>query len=314
MDEFIIKGSAFDKSSWQFSRHLAPVPAYQTMTVDFGTDEALGFLRSGWDSSRESSKDGLTFQWGVGDSASIFLSFPKDEYTWLTANVKTFLKSQKIAVKVDGKEIASWEISPSWRWEKHSVTIGPDKDRPDVSVIEFMFSQYRNPEDKGLRPLAVLFESITLTKLKSYEWGTPIYFGKSGQEASYEVDGWSQPSKHSTWIDGVNATLKIPVSVPESASIKLKAEFFPFIVPGKVETQTVIILINGKKAGKWIIKEKGLQERTLDIPRRFIGDTGLLKITFNTPDAISPAEIGYNKDKRVLGIAFRSLQLDKSAH
>ena len=314
MDEFIIKGSPFDKSSWQFSRHLAPVPAYQTMTVDFGTHEALGFLRSGWDRNQGSSKDGLTFQWAVGNSASIFLSFPKDEDTWLTANVKTFLKSQKIAVKVDGKKIATWEISPSWHWEKHSITIGADKDRPDVSVIEFMFSQYRNPEGKDLRPLAVLFESITLTKIKSYEWGTPIYFGKSGHGASYLIEGWSQPSKYSTWIDGVSASLKIPISVPDSASIKLKAELFPFIVSGKVEKQTVIILINGKKAGKWIIKAKGLQERTLDIPRNFIGDTGLLKITFNTPDSVSPLEIGYNKDKRVLGVAFYALELDKSAH
>lgn len=164
MDEFVIKGSAFDKASWRFSGHLSPVSSYQIKKVDFGTKEARRFLRSGWSQNEGSSKEGLSYQWAMGISASIFLSVPRDEAIRLTANAKTFLKTQQIAVRLDGVEIGTWDVSPSWRWERHSVFIDPDENRPNVSVVEFVFSQYWKSGGKDPRPLAVLFESITLNK------------------------------------------------------------------------------------------------------------------------------------------------------
>ena len=103
----------------------------------------------------------------MGNSASILLSLPEDEAIRLTGGVKNFLKSQTITIAVDGKDIGFWELSGRWERQSHSIVIRPEKDRPDVSVVEFMFSEHRNPEGKDLRPLAVLFESITLNKLES---------------------------------------------------------------------------------------------------------------------------------------------------
>jgi len=165
MDEFVIKGRALDKSSWQFSRHLAPLPTHQAITVDFGTDEALGYLRSGWSVNHKSVKEGLTNQWALGSSASIFLSLPKNDRMSLTANVKTFLKSQQITIKVNGKKVGTWGISPDWKWERHGIFIEPDENRPNVSVVEFIFSQFSKLKGKDPRPLAVLFESINLKVL-----------------------------------------------------------------------------------------------------------------------------------------------------
>jgi len=167
MDEFIIKGSVFDKASWQFSGHLSPLSTHQTAKIDFGTKEAAIFLRSGWDTNEGSSDDGLTFQWATGRSASIFLSLPKDQVIRLTVNVKTFIKSQQITVIVDGKEIGNWDISPSWNWEKHMAVIGCDESRTNLSVVEFVFSQQRQPEGKDPRPLTVLFESLIVTEVQS---------------------------------------------------------------------------------------------------------------------------------------------------
>ncbi len=164
MDEFIIEGSPFDKASWRFLGHLFQLSSYQIRKVDFGNREARPLLRFGW-SNEGSSKKGLTYQWAMGHSASIFLSLPQNEKIRLTANVKTFLESQQIAVRLDGREIGMWEISPFWNWEKHSVLIDPDENRPNVSVLEFIFSQYLKTE--GKRPLAVLFESVTLHRLES---------------------------------------------------------------------------------------------------------------------------------------------------
>ena len=96
--------------------------------------------------------------------AYVVKGLPKSEKVLLTANMKTlrFSNAQNITIKVDGSEIGDWTLSPSWKWEKHGIVIKPDEDRPDVSVVEFIFSQHRVPDEKDKRPLAVLFESITL--------------------------------------------------------------------------------------------------------------------------------------------------------
>jgi hypothetical protein len=168
-NEYIIEGSVFDTTSWRLglTYHL-PESSFQAKKIDFGTKEASGFLRLGWGGNESNAKEGTTYNWALGNSASIFLSLPKNEAVRLTVNVKTlkFNKSQHVTVKVDNKEIGTWELSPIRAWEKHSIVIEPDENRPDVSVVEFTFSQYRKPQEEGdHRPLAVLFESLTLSEV-----------------------------------------------------------------------------------------------------------------------------------------------------
>ena len=174
MDEYIIKGSVFDKDSWR-SRVTSDShgeSSYLTNSIDFGTRQASRFLRSGWSHKETEPEEGPTYSWALGDSASIFLSLPKGRVNF-SAKVKTpkFHKPQQITIRVDGNVIGSWELSTSsrrwerpWKWENRNIVIGADKDRPKVSVVEFLFSQHRKPDDKDNRPLAVLFGSVTLSK------------------------------------------------------------------------------------------------------------------------------------------------------
>ena len=168
LDEFIINGSVFDRASWHLGlTYFSPELLLQTLKLDFGTESAVRFLRSGWGSNEMNPKEGSTYTWAIGSSASIFLSLPQNEAILLTANVKTirFEKPQIVTVKVDGRKIGSWEVSPTWNWEKHSIVIPPNAHRAGVSNVEFNFSQHRVPNGEGdPRPLAVLFESITLSK------------------------------------------------------------------------------------------------------------------------------------------------------
>ena len=166
MDEYIIKGSVFDRASWRLGlTYLSPANSYQTQKIDFGTNEATRFKRFGWGGNEGGSKKGYTFNWALGSSASIFLSLPKNEPVLLTANIKSypFSKPQHIAIKVDGKEIGSWELSAPWRLSKHSLVIEPKEHRPNVSAIEFIFSRHRIAKGEG-GPVAVQFESITLSE------------------------------------------------------------------------------------------------------------------------------------------------------
>jgi len=166
LTEFIIKGSVFDKTSWRLgpTYHSPKRISYKTEKIDFGTDKALQFFRFGW-SDNEISTEGETFNWAVGNSASLFLSLPKDKAVVLTANIQSlsFDKPQVIIIKVDSRKIGTWELTPAWKLEKHSIVIEPDKDRPDMSIVEFNFSQYRQPTGDP-RTLAVAFESITLSE------------------------------------------------------------------------------------------------------------------------------------------------------
>jgi hypothetical protein len=173
LDVFFIEGSVYDRASWRLdSSYYSPEKKlYKTQKIDFGTNEASGFLRFGWGNDERNSKTGLTYNWAMGKSASIFLSLPKKETMRLTANVKNFLNSQTITIKLDGKEIGVWDLSNRWEWQLHSIVIRPEKDRPDVSVVEFIFSQQKKPDGKDKRPLAVLFESITLSEGKDKDKG-----------------------------------------------------------------------------------------------------------------------------------------------
>lgn len=171
LDEYIITGSVFDRSSWHLgaSYNTPENNLYNTGKIDFGSPGAGRFLLTGWGGDERDSKVGLTFNWALRTPSSIVVSLPKNESVCLTANVRNFLKSQTVSIIVDRKEIGTWELSPFWKWEKKNITIPSDDKRPDVSVVEFVFSQHRKakPNEEDKRPLAVLFESIRLSKTKS---------------------------------------------------------------------------------------------------------------------------------------------------
>ena len=178
IDQYVIKGDLFDKISWHYAgpagsgntalneKPLSSRDIKDRPTMDFGTAAAHQFLRTGWSSSGERSKEGITYQWALGSSASLYIALPKNKSTCMTANVNSliFPKPQVVTIRIDGKVIGSWTLSNRWEWQKHDIIIEPDKKRPDVSIMEFLFSEHQIKKDS--RPLAVLFESITLTDVK----------------------------------------------------------------------------------------------------------------------------------------------------
>jgi hypothetical protein len=111
----------------------------------------------------DQKNEGMTLTWAVGDSASIRLSLPKTQVR-LTANVKSIfgVGKQSVTVKVDGKEVGGWKNTKWSEWERKSVMINPDPNRPSVSNVEFIFSQYLKPTVEEYRRLALEFESIVL--------------------------------------------------------------------------------------------------------------------------------------------------------
>lgn len=165
IDEYLIRGDVSDRNSWRFtSMHLPPGMSKIKDRIVFGTSEVVRFLRGGW-SYNEMAPDnnGLTYNWAVGKSASLYLSLPKTQVK-LTANVKSLFRSgeQLVTVMVDKKQMGSWKNSAHGTWEKHSILIEADNNRPSSSIVEFTFSKYYEPRGEEYRQLALLFESIIL--------------------------------------------------------------------------------------------------------------------------------------------------------
>ena len=77
----------------------------------------------------------------------------------------------------------------------------------------------------------------------------------------------------------------------------------------RVAKQRIGIRINRRKVGEWILRERKCKTHTASIPADVWKDSGPNVILFETPDAVSPAEIAPSRDKRILGLAFRSLRL-----
>jgi len=140
-------------------------------------------------------------------------------------------------------------------------------------------------------------------------WDIVINFAEGGNSENYKIAGWGKAEGGFTWTEGKTASLTIPISATKEPFVTLKAGLSAFLSPGKVDKQTVSILINSKAVGIWVFVKPGLQEKTLFIPRDLLMKSSNMEITFHTPDAVSPAQVGFNNDKRVLGLAVHTIEL-----
>lgn len=145
----------------------------------------------------------------------------------------------------------------------------------------------------------------------TYQWGAKIEFGFMGNAQAYQTNGWSLPEDGFTWTDGKTASLTIPIGGKPESPVVLKAKLMAFLCLANLEKQTVHILVNGQEVGKWKITKPSFQEQTLTIPETLFTEQNCMVITFQIPDARSPARFGASNDKRFLGLAVRELKLIK---
>ncbi|HLP62686.1 MAG TPA: hypothetical protein VK186_27850, partial [Candidatus Deferrimicrobium sp.] len=141
-----------------------------------------------------------------------------------------------------------------------------------------------------------------------YPWGTVLQFGKCSNAGRYKQTGWSPPGIYGSWTNGKAARLLIPLPRTKADSIILQVNLKAFLGRGKLELQRVNVVVNGHETCNWQIREPGYNRQTAIIPRRFI-KKNRAEIEFLLPDAVSPAEVGFNNDERILGIHVKSVEL-----
>ena len=88
IDEYIIRGSVFEKGSWEKGKtYFSPEELLMISEINFGTADAESFFRSGWGANEKSIEEGLTFNWAIGKSASIFIKLPQKS-VFMTVKIK----------------------------------------------------------------------------------------------------------------------------------------------------------------------------------------------------------------------------------
>lgn len=152
-------------------------------------------------------------------------------------------------------------------------------------------------------------EGIKDSSPELYKWEEEITFGREGNAEQYQGGGWSGPEDGFTWTDGFSATLALPVSESEF-DIELTVYSSPFLREDKHNLQRVFVFANGQKVDEWIFTERGSQEKKAYIPNDLL-DGQMLYITFELPDAASPAELGISEDPRKLSMAVSSVVLSE---
>ncbi|MEQ8168083.1 MAG: hypothetical protein ABRQ38_04235 [Candidatus Eremiobacterota bacterium] len=291
--------------------NTTPTPAgpaiYQYGTkIIFGTGgNSEQYQVTGW----SHPEDG--FIWTEGNRAELFLPINK------TTSGKTMqiclapylkkgkLEKQRINIYINDEKTGEINaISPE---KKLYITEIPEKYMAGESLkIAFELPDAASPKSieniEDPRVIAIAVSSIAL--FEPYKTGERILFGNGGNGELYQLTGWSHPEDGFTWTEGKKAELLLPVD--NTSDMTARVSVSPFLREDKIKSQKVNIYINGKKSGQWILKSPETSLQEFKIQKNLIKDKSV-KITFELPDAKSPASLGISQDIRELAIQVWSI-------
>ncbi len=112
----------------------------------------------------------------------------------------------------------------------------------------------------------------------------------------YLCRGWSGNEPSLRWSDKKKAFIVFALDEAKTGALRIKLA--PFLAPGKVESQRVKMALNDQSIDSFVLSEP--QEFTFALPPTALREKNIL--TFELPDATSPASLGVSADARLLGI------------
>jgi hypothetical protein len=160
--EFTISGSARDASAWSVTDTIfAPGAEFKAGTVFFGTQSARTFFRFGWSTIAFDEGTKKKYVLNTGSSASLYYSLPKEGSVRVKLGTGTKAGSPpiKLTLVVNGTKKDEVVLDVSGLIKEAVFTVGPGRDRPDVSVLEFLFSK---PGGGEIRENEIFFETLSV--------------------------------------------------------------------------------------------------------------------------------------------------------
>lgn len=143
----------------------------------------------------------------------------------------------------------------------------------------------------------------------SYPWiEGRIDFSQPASDA-YLWYGWSGREERFRWTDGNEAA--IIFALEETENVTLRMMLSPFLVPEQLTEQRVSLQLNGHALAAFTLRESVPRELSFALPREMLQRENVL--TFDLPDAASPASFGTSNDMRSLGVAAHWLEIESPA-
>lgn len=178
----------------------------------------------------------------------------------------------------------------TWAWNAQPLNIDQHPERLwDWRQPQFLAGLLSRPMPAAIP--ALRFGSIDFSQAES---------------DSYIWNGWSRSEAECRWTEERQATLVFGLEQPQDVLLTIK--FLPFLVPNKVQSQRVTILLNDQQVDEFTAVDPSPSERTIRLPAGLLRQRNVLR--FVLPDAASPASFGLSADERLLGIAVFSMKFE----
>jgi hypothetical protein len=134
---------------------------------------------------------------------------------------------------------------------------------------------------------------------------TPTVIDVTSQKAGkYLWYGWSGSEKNLRWTDGREATLVF--SLNETRELLLEMKLAPFIAGSELAQQHLSLKLNDQSITTLTLSDSEMRTYSFSLPKSLLRTTNVL--TFELPDAASPASLNVSPDSRLLGIRVESIR------
>lgn len=130
-----------------------------------------------------------------------------------------------------------------------------------------------------------------------------VDFSTAGRVEAARVSGFDAAEEQGRWIKGNVATYTC--DVPKKAPGELDVEMFPLLT-ASLKSQRIQILVNGQSIYDERIGNVSNEPVRLTLPA--LDASHKMVITFSTPDAASPKQLGVGQDDRPLGFFIKSMR------
>jgi hypothetical protein len=110
--------------------------------------------------------------------------------------------------------------------------------------------------------------------------------------------GWSEPESAFRWSDGHKAVIVFALNEIRDTTLRMNLE--PFLVPGRLTAQRVLVDLNGQAVGELTLTEQAASIQSFALRKSALRGQNTLTLQF--PNAASPRSFKLSRDPRLLGI------------
>lgn len=327
MTEYRVTGHSWMQQSWHATGELlegepetdfvearAQTPLEQGHRLRFSPGSpGHEVLRSGW-SNQET--DGF---WTAGSRAIMILPLAEtlDGDLMLSMHlapmrITNVIDEQRVRVTANGEFVADLLVDqPGWYELTVSETVfqaggflALELELPDAT------SQVDHLIGTDDRELGVFLRELRLEALPSYALGEQLLFREGGTAGDFVRDGWSAEEVTHRWTDGESAHMEIALdqAVDTGRDMVLRLLAQPYLGDGALAQQRVTVRVNDNAVADWQVNERGWYQAL--IPSQAIETHTVLRLQLDTPDALSPADVGASPDARRLGLQVEEMVIE----